>query len=151
MKDNETLDQKDEIPTDGLEKEFAPTCGTKDIASKAIHVTGRSTWRGKPSPMTSKDKIGDDGLEDKYTCSFKEDVRCTIKDEKLTVHDSYITALMYKQLDQLAGDVSIDALFGEGKCTGVLYAVKRKNQKPGGSDYWSFVNEKQLKEVELVD
>jgi len=122
MKDNETLDN--EIPTDGLEKEFALSCGTKDISGKPIHVTGRNTWRGAPSPMTSKEKIGDDGYEDKFSCSFKEEIQCTIKGEKCTVHNSYITALMYKQLAQLSGKISIDILFEEGKTTGTLYAVK---------------------------
>jgi hypothetical protein len=44
---------------------------------------------------------------------------------------------------------SIDMAFHEGKHTGTLYVVKRKNQKPGGMSYWSFVNEKQFGEVDI--
>jgi len=148
MSKNETLD-KNEIPTDNLEGNFGPTGKIKDIVKKPIHICGRSTWRGKPSALTAQDKIGTDGKTVKFSCQTKESFELIIHDDKVPVSSFYITELMYKQLDRLLPDgQSIDESFQEGKHTGILYVVKRKNQKPGGMSYWSFVNQKQLDEVE---
>lgn len=146
-----SLNTTDEISTDNLDQNFGPTGPLKKIVKKAIHVCGRSTWRGTPSKLTSKDKIGEDGKEPKYAMQIAEEFEVLLKDEKINVSSFYITGLMYNQLDNLVpDDTSIDMLFKEGKKTGTLYVVKRKNSKPNGMDYWSFVNEKQLKEVETV-
>lgn len=146
MSKNETLD---EIPTDNLEGSFEPTGATKILTGKPVHVIGRSTWRGPPSELTKEEKIGDDGKEQKYACKVAEKFECTIKDEEVEASQFYITELMYNQLDRLVpDDTSIDMLFKEGKKTGTLYVVKRKNLKPGKPSYWSFVNENQLKEIE---
>ncbi len=149
MSKNETLDEN-EIPTDNLEGNFGPTGKTKDIVKKPIHVCGRSTWRGKPSALTAQDKIGTDGKTAKFSCQTRESFELIIHDDKVQVTSFYITELMYKQLDKLLPDEqSIDESFQKGKQTGILYVVKRKNQKPGGMSYWSFVNQKQLDEVEI--
>ena len=152
MSKNETIDKdKSEISTDNLDSNFGPTGRTKDILKKPIHVKGRQTWRGQPSPKSSQDKIGEDGKEQKYSCQIVEEFDTVIKQEETKASSFYITEMMYNQLDKLVSDdKSIDILFQEGKHTGTLYVVKRKNMKPGGMDYWSFVNEKQLKEVELA-
>ncbi len=151
MSKNDTLDNNT-ISTDGLESNFGPTCGTKDIVKKPIHIKARHTWKGKPSEMTSQDKIDENGKENKYTCEFVEKFSVDIKGERLQVSSVYITELMYNQLDNLVpDDQSIDEIFHAGKKTDTLYIVKRKNLKPGGMNYWCFVNEKQLKEVEIVD
>lgn len=159
MSKNDTLDKdsnkdgnNDMISTDGLESNFGPTCATKDIVKKPIHITARHTWKGKPTEMTSKDKIDENGKENKYSCEFAEEFTVDIKGEKLQVSSVYITELMYNQLDNLVpSDQSIDAIFHAGKKTDTLYIVKRKNLKPGGMNYWSFVNEKQFKAVEIVN
>jgi len=149
MSENKTLDEN-EISTESLDSNFGATGKTKDIVQKPIHICGRSTWRGKPSALTAQDKIGPDGKTAKFSCQTKESFELTINDEKTPVTSFYITELMYKQLDRLLPDgQSIDESFQEGKYTGILYVVKRKNQKPGGMSYWSFVNEKQLNEVEI--
>ena len=149
MSKNETLD-KNEIPTESLDSNFGPTGKTKDLIKKPIHICGRSTWRGKPSALTAQDRIGPDGKTAKFSCQTKESFELTIDDEKTPVTSFYITELMYKQLDKLLPNgESIDMAFQEGKHTGILYVVKRKNQKPGGMSYWSFVNQKQLDEVEI--
>lgn len=149
MSENETLD-KNEIPTSNLEGNFGPTGKTKDIAQKPIHVCDRTTWRGKPSALTPQNKIDPDGKAAKFSCQTKESFELEIHDDKVPVSSFYITELMYKQLDKLLPDgQSIDKSFQEGRQTGILYVVKRKNQKPGGMSYWSFVNQKQLDEVEI--
>ncbi len=149
MSENETLD-KNEIPTDNLKGNFGATGKTKDLVKKPIHICDRSTWRGKPSTLTPQDKIGTDGKTAKFSCQTKESFELTIHDDKVTVTSFYITELMYKQLGKLLPDgQSIDESFQEGRNTGILYVVKRKNQKPGGMSYWSFVNQKQLDEVDV--
>jgi len=150
------LNESNEISTDNLSKDFGPTLPLKEIAGKPMHVKGRQTWRGKPSPQSSPDKIGEDGKEDKFSCQTVEEFEGTVTKDgnkvKVKANSVYITAVMYKQLGDLAPDnVSIDILFKEGNTTGVLYGVKRKSLKAGGSNYWSFVNKKQLAEVEIVD
>lgn len=150
MSKNDTRDNI--ISTDGLESNFGPTCGTKDVVKKPIHITSRHTWKGKPTEMTSKDKIDENGKEQKYSCQFEEKYTVDIKGDKLSVSSVYITELMYNQLDKLVpDDQSIDEIFHKGKKTGTLHIVKRKNLKPGGMNYWSFLNDKQLKEVEIVN
>lgn len=156
MSKNQTIDNNSsndtEISTENLDSNFGPTCGTKDIVKKAIHVTGRSTWKGAPTEMTPRDQIGEDGKIDRFSVQFVEKFDVMIKGEKVKVSSVYITSLMYKQLDRLIpGEMSIDMMFKEGKQTGVLYIVKRKNLKPQGMNYWSFINEKQLKEIEIVN
>lgn len=151
-----SLNESDEISTDNLSKDFGPTIPLKDVAGKPMHVCGRQTWRGKPSPQSSQEKIGEDGKEDKFSCQTAEDFEGSVTKDgtkvKVKANSVYITALMYRQLGDLApDDVSIDILFKEGKTTGVLYGVKRKSLKAGGSVYWSFVNKKQLAEVDIVD
>lgn len=151
-----SLNASDEISTDNLSKDFGPTIPLKDVAGKPMHVCGRQTWRGKPSPQSSQDKIGEDGKEDKFSCQTTEEFEGNVTKDgnksKVKANSVYITALMYRQLGDLAPDnVSIDILFKEGKTTGVLYGVKRKSLKAGGSVYWSFVNKKQLAEVDIVD
>jgi len=126
MSENETIDNS-EIPTGNLEGNFGPTCASKAIVSKVLHITGRKTWRGKPSEMTSQDKIGEDGMEQKYSCQFVEEYDVVIKSEKVKTSSVYITEIMFKQLDKLvADDQSIDMIFASGKKTGALYIVKRK-------------------------
>jgi len=149
LKQNTILNKPNEISTENLSKDFGPTISLKDAADKPMHVCGRQTWRGKPSPQTTQDKIGDDGKEDKFSCQTTEEFEGYIKkdNKKVKSNSIYITALMYRQLGDLApNDISIDILFKEGKTTGVLYGTKRNSLKPGGSSYWSFVNEKQFSE-----
>ena len=141
---------EDEIPTEHLESNFGQTGKTKDIAKKPIHVCGRKTWRGKPSTLTAPEKIGADGKTAKFSCQTRESFDLEIDGTLVPVSSFYITELMYNQLDKLLPDEqSIDMAFQEGKQTGILCAVKRKNQKPGGMSYWSFVNEKQFGEVDF--
>ena len=141
-----STNDQNEIPTTNLNKPIEKTLGSKEIQDKVIHVCGRSKFRGKPSPMSSADKIGEDGKEEKYTISTVEQFELEYRDEgKQKISTFFVSDVVYGQVGRLADN--IDELFQQGKHTGPLVLCKKQGKR---QPYWMLLSEEDFEKSDDV-
>lgn len=135
-----------------MQSEPIPDTGaTKYIEGRQVRICSRNTFRGTPSPRSQKEKIGQDGKEQKYTIKVLEKFECPIKNEtKKDVSSFWVTEGMYTRLDRLSAEKTIDQMFDAGMHTNPLIACKVKSQKPNGNNYWTLLTPQEYEKADVV-
>ena len=113
--------------------EQLPSAGIKQIAGKEVHIDGFKHTKGKPSKYTQKEDIDENGKTDYYTITTREVFDLEVKKEVQPIRSFFVTKTFENQINRVA---DIQERFANGEVIGPCKAIKRKNLKEGGSDYW---------------
>lgn len=111
--------------------EAAPS---KSIQGKEINICGLTQTRGKPSPKTKQADIGPDGKTDYFIIETVQTFQLPYKQEGVKpINHFFVTKTIASQINRVP---DVQTLFANGTVMDTCKIIMRKNNKPGGSDYW---------------